>query len=376
MANTSLVDKLINLSYVVWIYLLIIFLGFMFLAFMSITHSLIAAAGTSLILGTADPMALGLAVLGSQLPDIDTTTSTIGKIFFPLSSFLEDRFPHRSITHSLLATGLIAAVSLPIGYFLGNWFIAIALPLGHLLACFSDCFTKQGVQLFFPDPAWAISVSNPNRRIRTGSTAEYWVLVAAAATLVLGIWLATGGGAVQKVSQQLGLKDGILAAYNQNAATHHVYADIQGVRASDRADASGRYFILGTAGSEFVVTDGKGVYKTNEQIITSKLTTEVGEAATTQVRTLTFNDQEAITSLKQLQAAYPNAAIYLSGSVTVDFPEEVKLPILPDQYQTVSLSGSSVNLEYCGIEGAIAVLSEQYAVGTVTAKIISPRPDF
>ena len=56
----------------------------------------------------------------------------------------------------------------------------------------------------------------------------------AATALVLGLWLATGGGAVQKVSQQLGLKDGILAVYNQNAATHHVYADIKGVRASDR----------------------------------------------------------------------------------------------------------------------------------------------
>ena len=109
-------------------------------------------------------MALGLAVLGSQLPDIDTTTSTIGKIFFPLSSFLEDRFPYRSITHSPLATAL-------------------------------------------------------------------------------------------------------------------------------------------------------------------------------------------------------------------DFPEDVKLPILPDQYQTVSLSGAAVNLEYCKIEEAISVLRKQYAVGTVTAKIVQPRPE-
>jgi inner membrane protein len=347
----------------------------MFLAFMSITHSLIAAAGVSLMLSTADPMALGLAVLGSQLPDIDTSTSLIGQILFPISHWIEDRFPHRSITHSLLATGLIAVCSLLLGYYLlDDIWAFIALPLGHLLSCFSDCFTLQGVQMFYPDPAWAISVSNPNRRIRTGSTAEYWVLVAAAAALVLGIWLATGGGAVQKVSQQLGLKDGILAVYNQNAATHHVYADIQGVRSSDRSPANGRYFILGTAGSEFVVTDGKGVYKTNEQIITSKLTTEVGEAATTQVRTITFNDESAIASLQQLQSAYPNAAIYLSGSLTVDFPEEVKLPILPDQYQTVSLSGAAVNLEYLGIEGAIAVLREQYAVGTVTAKIVQPRP--
>jgi inner membrane protein len=61
--------------------------------------------------------------------------------------------------------------------------------------------------------------------------------------------------------------------------------------------------------------------------------------------------------------------------VVVDFPEEVKLPIQPDQYQTVSLAGATVNLEYSGIEGAIAVLREQYAVGTLTAKIIQPRPE-
>jgi hypothetical protein len=83
---------------------------------MAITHASIAAAGTSLIIGTADPMALGLAVLGSQLPDIDTTTSTIGKIFFPISSFFEDRFPHRSITYSPPATALdfTEEVKLPI----------------------------------------------------------------------------------------------------------------------------------------------------------------------------------------------------------------------------------------------------------------------
>jgi inner membrane protein len=73
----------------------------------SVTHCTIAAAGTSLVLGTTDPLALGLAVIGSQLPDLDTTTSTIGKICFPISSWIEDRFPHRSVTHCLLATAAI-----------------------------------------------------------------------------------------------------------------------------------------------------------------------------------------------------------------------------------------------------------------------------
>ncbi len=42
---------------------------------MAVTHAMIAAAGCSLILGTANPMTLGLAVVGSQLPDLDTTDS-------------------------------------------------------------------------------------------------------------------------------------------------------------------------------------------------------------------------------------------------------------------------------------------------------------
>jgi inner membrane protein len=185
---------------------------------------------------------LSLAIIGSQLPDLDTTTSTIGKICFPISSWIEDRFPHRSVTHCLLATAAIAVVSIPLGFFSGDLKSAIAehglrpiaLPLGHLLSCFSDTFTKQGVQLFYPYPAWAISVSNPRRRLKTGGAGELWVLGGAIALLCFGIYLANGGGISQKVSQSLGLKDGVIELYNQNASTHQVYANITGVWASDQ----------------------------------------------------------------------------------------------------------------------------------------------
>ena len=218
---------------------------------MSITHCTIAAAGTSLILGTAAPLPLGLAILGSQLPDLDTTTSTIGKIFFPISSWIEDRFPHRSITHSLLATGAIAILSLLGGHFLlEQTFSLIALPLGHLLSCFSDTFTKQGVQLFYPNPAWAISVSNPRRRLKTGGAAELWVLGISIALLCFGIYLANGGGITQKVSQNLGLRDGIVRIYNENASTNKVYARITGYWTSDRTSADGKYLIIGNEGKE------------------------------------------------------------------------------------------------------------------------------
>ena len=53
------------------------------------------------------------------------------------------------------------------------------------------------------------------------------------ALLVFGIYLANDGGITTKVSQNLGLRDGVIRIYNENAATNHVYADIKGVWASD-----------------------------------------------------------------------------------------------------------------------------------------------
>ena len=40
---------------------------------MAITHAAIAAAGTSLVLGTSDLTPLVLAVMGLQLPNLDST---------------------------------------------------------------------------------------------------------------------------------------------------------------------------------------------------------------------------------------------------------------------------------------------------------------
>ncbi len=227
---------------------------------LAITHAAVsrtrvrssATAGTSLILGTADPLFLGLSIIGSQLPDIDTTTSNIGKVFFPISSWIEDNYP-QTITHSLLATASLTVVSFLVTYFLLgdiSFKLAIALPLGHLLSCFSDTFTKQGVQLFYPDPAWAISVSNPRRRLKTGGAGELWVLGTAIAILIFSIHLVNGGGITTKVSQNLGLRDGIVRIYNENAATNKVYAQIKGYWASDRTPVDGKYLIIANEGNE------------------------------------------------------------------------------------------------------------------------------
>lgn len=336
---------------------------------MAITHAAIATAGTSLLFSTADPLTLGLAVIGSQLPDLDSTESVIGQICFPVSSWIEDRYPHRTITHSLAATGAIALLSFLGGLALGNQWMLAALPLGHGLSCFSDTFTRQGVQLFWPEPVWAVSVSNPNRRLTTGGTGEYWVLAGAIALLILGITLSGGGGLTSAVGSGLGLRDSAIQTYNENAATHTMYANIQGVWAGDRTRADGRYQILSADGNEFLVTDGVTVFRTGQQLLVDKLTVEVGVSATIITQTLNFSDEPALPKLQELQAAYPGRKIYLSGAIAVDFPEEIVVPIQPNHYGTATLAGDTVTMDHHPLEHAVLMLREQYAVGTVQVKV-------
>ncbi|NJM00301.1 MAG: metal-dependent hydrolase, partial [Synechococcaceae cyanobacterium SM2_3_2] len=46
---------------------------------MSLTHAVFAVTASSLTLGTASPWVLMVAVMGSQLPDCDTSTSYPGR---------------------------------------------------------------------------------------------------------------------------------------------------------------------------------------------------------------------------------------------------------------------------------------------------------
>ncbi|MEL6931329.1 MAG: metal-dependent hydrolase, partial [Cyanobacteria bacterium J06600_6] len=274
-------------------------------------------------------------------------------------------------------TVAITAVSLGVNYFFLHCSIKASdtLPLGHLFACFSDTFTKQGVQLFYPEPVWAISVSNPRRRLKTGGAGELWVLGIAIALLTLGIHLANGGGVTQKVTQNLGLRDGIVRGYNQYAATNHVYADIKGVWDRDKTNASGRYWVLDNQGKEFIISDGEGIYKTGQQIIVERLTTKVGESSRVQVTNISFNDEDAIARLEELKNSDSNAALFVSGQLTIDFPEDVRLPIQPKQMEQSSLIGSGLKFNYCPIDTAIALLKGQYAIGTIEVKTISPKPN-
>ena len=335
---------------------------------MALTHAIISTAGTSLILTTNDPIHLALAIAGSQLPDLDTSTSTIGQILFPISNWIENRYPHRSITHSLIATVAIAVFASPL-YFYADWKTWLCLPLGHLISCFSDVFTKQGVQLFWPHPAWCISVSNPNRRLQTGGTGEYWVLAIAAAVLIAAINLSNTGGPTALVGSSLGLRSNAMETYQKNAASNHVYAVINGTFASDSSSADGKYFIVAGEGNEFIVANKQEVFKTGTNIIANRLTVETGKPSSASVQSLEFDEE--LFAIEPME----NTLIAVNGTLTVDDPAIIKVPINPKQFEIVNLSADKITFNYCPLERAIKLLAGQYVTGSLEAKIFTPKPD-
>lgn len=349
---------------------------------MAITHAIISSAGASLILGKTDTLTLGLAILGSQLPDLDTSTSLIGQCCFPLSRWLEKRFPHRTITHSLLATIILSAVSLISGYYFFNDLLYfMALPIGHILSCFSDTFTKQGVQFFYPSNSWCISVSNPHRRIRTGSTSEYYVLAVFSLILFLNFSIISNTGSISNaISLNLGLRNDIVKVYNADANTHLFTATIKGYYSGDRSVINNEEFtVIGNEGTEFYLEKEGNIYKTGENIIVEKLDIKKSKTILSKVERIVFDDEDFGKRLVYLSgnrdtetdnSVTGNSLIYLSGKVVIDYPEEVSNPDILGQYPYFSLNNNTVTLSYCPVDIAVNLLQNQYAIGEVQAKII------
>jgi inner membrane protein len=230
-------------------------------------------------------------------------------------------------------------------------------------------FTKQGVQLFWPHPAWCISVSNPHKPLQTGGTGEYWVLAIAAAILAFALNLNGSGGLTAFFGNTLGLRSNALEIYQQNSAENHVYAEISGTFASDSTRANGKYFIIAVDGSEFIVQSKAGVFKSGENIISDRLTSEIGKSASSFVQSLEFDEEEFAL------VAVTNVSIFINGTLTIDEPDLIKIPSNPKQFETVNLSGEQISFNYCPLENALVLLKGQIVTGTVEAKIFSPQPE-
>lgn len=231
------------------------------------------ARGFGLELGPPELLAL---VAGAMLPDIDTTTSGAGKFARPLSGWLESRFGHRTLTHSLLFTAAVSALFLPAG---GH--VAAAMLCGILSHLLLDTLNVNGVPLLWPARLMFWFFPGRSMRIKYGSGAESGVaLVCAVVALVL--WPLGGDGFNTSFRRLVASPETAVADYIDMRQTRDVWAQLEGFNSQTQEKMNGRFRIIEAVGrSGVLVEDRLGrAYQVSQmgQVVAYRIRAYAGEA--------------------------------------------------------------------------------------------------
>jgi inner membrane protein len=308
------------------------------------THIAIGAAATSLILGTANPWIILIAAVTSQIPDLDTTRSIAGRILYPLALQIERRYAHRTVTHSLYCVAAIAALFLPVGYFLG-WKVWAAIPIGHLIGgALPDCFTKKGASIFWPDNRPVVVPGNPKARIISGSVAEYWILSGALALLIISCNLSSAGGLSENFGQAFFQNTETAATtFRKSGSTNQIWAQVEGSNLATGAKISGKFEIVDIEGSDLVIIDvEKRLQKVgNSGQIKGTVKVSIGDAHRISSREYELLDSPIDDWVNGLPIGS-----HVSGTLKLEDAEEVIFPKSLQYMETVTGSGEAAKFEY------------------------------
>lgn len=313
---------------------------------MSVTHAAIAICTTSIALGSADGFILATALIGSQFPDLDKTDSYIGKVLYPIARYLEDRYPHRTITHSFASSGVLAIATLPILFWL-HWHWWAALNLGHFCGWFADCFTKAGTAAFFPSTARLVIPGNPRARLTSGSTWEYWVLAIAFFLAATSINLASAGGISEQFARGFFQDVGTASKlYQQYGSSQIIIARVEGMHRYTQQAISSRYTILDASATDLLGQEeltGK-LYKIgnspDSQIQPNKVKVEYGDRLNITAQEVTLKDIAVSDWVLRL----PQSS-YISGSLLVEDSTDLQMAPSLEEFNTIRMWGGQLELQ-------------------------------
>lgn len=339
---------------------------------LTITHATLAIATTSLFMGTADPWILGTAAIASQLPDIDTSGSVPGRLLFPISRWLEARYPHRSVTHSFLATVLIAIVGSPLLWFgLSHWFWGGLI--GYWIGWFGDVFTKSGVAAFFPSQARLVIPANPRLRLASGSPTEAIVLGLLVLIAVSSININSAGGIMRSFAQVLGSQSGAMEIYQRESSKHQLLAQITGRHTITQQAIAGQYAIIGTVNQDLLVQDTQThLYRVGSspeaQIVPEQVHVTVGNPITLITRELLLDHQSIRAAIAPLSVPHT----FISGRLRLDplDREEVQLYGSKQFFQPIQSFGDAIELESATPPELLAALGDAFATGHLVVRTL------
>ena len=233
--------------------------GYLFNYIPVVTHTLAAWVPIALLHAggrierALDPTLLIAAFFLGNLADIDTSQSHFGRLVPFIAKPIEQRFGHRTLTHSLwpvlflaLAAWIVAPWWQP-----APWWLWATMYATHLLL--DMVVGVSGVPLFWPSPVRFYYL----RKIKAGSTGERAVALLLFLTVFVLTWYGTPNPSDWIINAS-GSLDYAVHRYRTLEPTHELIADIEATDNRSHAPVTGTYRVLGLTGTTFTLSiDGR-----------------------------------------------------------------------------------------------------------------------
>ena len=286
-------------------------------------------AGGALVLALArgfglevGPFEVGAVMLGALLPDIDTTTAGAGRYVRPLSRWLETRYGHRTVTHSLLFAVLVAA---PL------WFLSPGVGLSLFLGIFShlllDTANVNGLPyLLFPVQHTFWFLPSRRSRIRYGSSQETTLAVILALSGV-ALWPLSANTFSTEVRRLIASPETAVVDYSNWRDNFEVYAQLDGFNSDTQEKVNGRYRVIEALGRRGVLVedDAGNAYQVaeNGQIVAYRVRVQKGPPLSVLDSRVSVGGR----LLRDVLAAVPaDARVYFTGELQLSAPVQVPPP--------------------------------------------------
>ena len=308
------------------------------LAFAGLTGVIASGFGASLDVAGGAALAVG-----ALLPDIDTTTSDLGKFVKPVSRVLERRFGHRTLTHSLLG---MAALALATSWLLlihpGVWAWLLLGVFTHLIL---DTCNVVGVPFLWPSRLEAVMVRDRSLRVPYGSPKEFsWLAVMSLAAVALVPLSLDGFG--PWFHRALGTPTGAVEDYLGWRDTFEVWVDVKGHNVLKEETVEGRFRVLDVLGKDaLLVEDNTGrAYSVSlndaANIVSSRVSAWQGERITAH----TYRADVAGLLVSDFLASLPRGARHLNLNAALTLKGNVEPPPALGYFQRVTRYGDTLEL--------------------------------
>jgi inner membrane protein len=283
--------------------------------------------------------------------------------------------PHRSMTHSIVASAAVAIASYGTAIFIPQFIpVASALTIGYTFGWFADCFTRGGVEMFWPSPVRCVCPGNRNLRLKTGSNAEYFILCILIAIALSAFSINSKGGILTQFNRLIASTSGVQGVYNSSGSTHKIIANIKGVRAGDRSKVDGQFQIIQPNGTGFIVLEPKTnkLYKAatepDSQIVIEQITADVSTPAITTIESVFVEDQVVGEAIGKFNRT--NTNVFISGELMVEDFDTSTLPRDPYQFKFINASPSNIKLEAAPLKVVMKFLGDEFASGSLQIRSI------